>query len=410
MSFNRWFIVGAGFLVLMTSWGSQFSFGVFLVPLTKEFGWDRASTSGIFSLSILMFGVGSIFTGKLADRFGPRLVVGLGGAVMAGGLLLSAAIQNLWQLYLCYGVMTGIGVSAGYGPLVVSASRWFSASRGVAIGIMSAGIGVGIMVGPFVSSRLIAALGCRGALTILGLITGGIIIGSTFFLRRDPRHTGPGPQESNEDKGRTDHAKTFSPEITLVKDWNLSQALRARIFWMIFTAYLLWCIGFYMIAVHLAAYGTDIGLSATSAAMAVSFVGIGGILGKSLMGFVSDRVGPEKVLVMNLLLQAVCIFALINSRSTTSLYVFSMLFGLGYGGTGPQLPLVTANIFGLSSIGEIFGVLILSGQIGGAIGPLLAGEIFNLTQTYSIGFAAGGISVIAAFLLIVFMRVPFVQR
>ena len=390
MSFNRWFIVGAGFLILMTSWGSQLSFGVFLVPLTQEFGWDRASTSGIFSLSILIFGVGSIFTGKLADRFGPRLVVGLGGAVMAGGLLLSAAIQNLWQLYLSYGVMTGIGVSAGYGPLVVSVSRWFSTSRGVAIGVMSAGIGVGMMIGPVLSSRLIAALGCRGALTILGLIAGGVIIGSTFFLRRDPRQAMHDPQEPGKEKGKMNPTKTFSPEIVLVKDWTLSQALKTRIFWMIFTAYLLWCLGFYMIAVHLAAYGTDIGLSAPSAAMAVSFVGVGGILGKALMGFLSDRIGPEKILVVNLFLQAICIFAMIHSRSATSLYVFSILFGLGYGGTGPQLPLVTANIFGLSSIGEIFGVMILSGQIGGAIGPLLAGEIFNLTQNYSIGFTTGG--------------------
>jgi len=405
MMFNRWFIVGAGFSVLMTSWGSQFAFSVFLVPLTSEFGWDRASISGIFSLSILTFGVGSIFTGRLADRLGPRLVVGLGGVFMAGGLLLSAAIQNLWQLYLCYGLMTGIGASAGYGPLVVAVSRWFTASRGLAMGILSTGISVGIMVVPLLSSRLIADFGWRQSLVILGLITGGVIIASTFLLRNDPPPAGQVPDKAPEGKSGDDE-KPSRPRVVPVKSWNLSQALRTSTFWMFFAAYLLWCVGFYMIAVHLAAYGTGKGLSLTAAAMAVSLVGVGGILGKFAMGFLSDRIDPRKVLIMNLLLQAICIFALILSPNAAALYVFSLLFGFAYGGVAPQLPLVTADLFGLSSIGEIFGVLILSGQIGGAIGPLLAGEIFNITQAYSLGFMAGGIAVIAAFLLVLFLGVP----
>lgn len=406
MSFNRWFIVGAGFLILMTSWGSQFAFSVFLIPLTKEFGWDRASTAGIFSLSILIFGVGSIFAGRMTDRLGPRLVVGLGGVFMAGGLLLSAATQNLWQLYICYGVMTGIGVSAGYGPLVVGVSRWFSASRGLAMGILSTGISVGIMLVPLLSSRLIPTFGWRSSFAILGLVTGAVIIGSTFFLRSDSQSLGQVPRDGEKRGTLKDTSTTNSPAAIHAGDWNLSEALMTRTFWMIFAGYLLWCIGFYMIAVHLAAYGTDIGLSPTAAAMAVSLVGVGGILGKFLMGLLSDRIGPQKVLVINVLLQGVCIFALMGSRNATSLYLFSTLFGFGYGGTGPQLPVVTAIFFGLASIGEIFGVLILSGQIGGAIGPLLAGKIFNVTQSYFLGFLTGGISVLTATLLMFLMRFP----
>ena len=175
---------------------------------------------------------------------------------------------------------------------------------------------------------------------------------------------------------------------------------------MIFAGYLLWCTGFYMVSVHLAAYGTDLGLSPSAAAVAVSLIGGGSIFGKVLMGLLSDRIGPQKVLAMNLVLQGLCIFGLVGSRSVLPLYLFSAIFGFGYGGTGPQLPVIIAKFFGLSSMGAIFGMLILSGQIGGAIGPLLAGKIFDLTRSYYLGFSLGGTSVLVAFLLVLLLKTP----
>jgi OFA family oxalate/formate antiporter-like MFS transporter len=124
------------------------------------------------------------------------------------------------------------------------------------------------------------------------------------------------------------------------------------------------------------------------------------------MGLLSDRIGPRKVMGINLILQGLCIFGLIFSRSPFPFYLFSALFGFGYGGTGPQIPLVVAQFFGLPSLGAILGVLILSGQIGGAIGPLLAGKIFDLSRSYFLGFLAGGFSVLASSLLVFFLKTP----
>ncbi len=395
---SGWMIVAAGFLTLMVSWGSQFAFSVFFVPLTREFGWDRASTAGIFSLSILIFGVGSIFAGRMADRWGPRWVVGLGGVFLSGGLLLSAAVRSLWQLYLCYGVLMGLGVSAGWGPLTAAVSRWFQAGRGLAMGIMSIGISIGILAMPLLSSSLISAFGWRASFVILGLLAGAIMIGSTFLIKKDPPVPRPGDAEESNVPAPS---STPSP-----RNWNLKEALGTRTFWMLFAGYLLWCTGFYMVSIHLPAYGTDMGLSPAAAAMSVSLIGGGSIFGKIFMGYLSDRIGPQKVLVMNLFLQALCIFGLIFSRSVAPLYALSALFGFGYGGTGPQIPVVTAKFFGLPSIGAIFGMLILSGQIGGAIGPLLAGKIFDSTQSYFFGFSLGGITVLLAFLLVFLLKDP----
>ena len=393
-----WLMVIAGFLILMVSWGSQFAFSVFFAPLAQEFGWDRASTSGVFSLSILLFGVGSIFAGRMTDRWGPRYVVAAGGILMAGGLLLSSRINSLWQLYLFYGVTTGLAVSAGWGPLAAAIPRWFPARRGLAMGIMSIGISVGILVIPFLSSHLITAFGWRLSFAILGLVTGTVIIGSTFLIRKEP----PSGEES---RPREEHPPA-SPLGPPSRGWSLTEALGTRAFWMFFAGYLLWCTGFYMIAVHLAVYGIDLGFSPAGAALAVSLIGGGSIFGKFLMGLLSDRIGHRKVMGINLFLQGFCIFGLIFSRGSFSFYLFSALFGFGYGGTGPQIPLVVAQFFGLPSLGAILGVMILSGQIGGAIGPLLAGEIFDLTRSYFFGFLTGGISVLAASLLVFLLKTP----
>ena len=308
MFFYGWLMVIAGFLVLMVSWGCQFAFSVFLIPLTEHFGWTRANTAGVFSFNILLFGVGSIFSGKLTERFGPRAVVGVGGALMGGGLILSAAIQNLWQLYLVYGVIIGLGASTTWGPLAATVSRWFIARRGLAMGIMSLGISLGIMVLPPLSRYLITRLGWRMSFILLGLLTGLLIMGTSLLLKRDPEEKGLNPYLEN--PKRSAEEKIPATSLAAGQDWSLSEALVTRTFWMIFAANLFWLIGFYMVSVHLAAYGTDLGLSPMAAAFAISLIGGGSIFGKVFMGFLSDRIGPQKVLVFNMFIQGLSIFGL----------------------------------------------------------------------------------------------------
>ena len=408
MFYYGWLMVTAGFLVLMVSWGCQFSFSVFLVPLTEHFGWTRASTSGVFSLNMLLFGVGSIFSGKLTERFGPRAVVGVGGALMGTGLILSAMIQNLWQLYLVYGVIIGLGASTTWGPLAATVSRWFIARRGLVMGIMSLGISLGIMVLPPLSRSLITRLGWRISFILLGLLTGLLVIGTSLLLKRDPKEKGLNPYSENPRKSAEE--KDPVTPLTAGQDWNFSEALVTRTFWMIFVANLFWLIGFYMVSVHMAAYGTDLGLSPMAAAFAVSLIGGGSFFGKVFMGVLSDRIGPQKVLVISMFIQGLSILGLVASGSTTWIYLLAVLFGFAYGGIAPQLPVLTAHFFGLSSLGSIFGVLIFSGAVGGAIGPLLGGKIFDLSQSYFWSFSLAGVVVMVSFGLIFSLRPPSSRR
>jgi MFS transporter, OFA family, oxalate/formate antiporter len=408
MIFYGWLVVFSGFLVLLAAWGCQFSFGVFLVPLSEHFGWSRAETAGIFSLNILVFGAGSIFSGKLMERFGPRAVVGAGGVLMAGGLVLSAAIQSLWQLYLAYGLIIGLGTSTTWGPLAATVPRWFVARRGLAMGIMSLGISLGIMAVPSFSRYLITHFGWRTAFAFLGLLTGFFITGTSWLLKRDPQEKGLHPY--GQSAGRVPPGKDPLPFVTERPDWKFSEAIGSRTFWMLFAAYLLWLVGFYMVSVHLAAYGTDSGLTPAASALAVSLIGAGSIFGKVFMGFISDRIGPQRVLVLNMFLQGVSIFGLAASGDAAGIFLSAGLFGFAYGGIGPQLPVVAARFFGLAALASIFGALIFAGHVGGAIGPLLGGKIFDLSRTYFWSFSLGGVAVMISLGLIFFLRPPVPRK
>jgi MFS family permease len=397
MIFYGWFIVGAGFLILFASWGAFYSYSVFIIPLSEEFVWNRASTAGVSSVNLLLFGAGSIVSGRLVERFGPRAVNIAGGLLVGGGLALSAAIQNLWELYFFNGLLIGFGLSAGWAPLTATLARWFVGGRGLAMGIMSLGISIGMILSPPFSRFLITIWGWRWAFLVLGLLSGSFMIVSALFLRKGP-HKEKTQIPVYEAVGRGGAA------LTAVKDFSLSQAIFTRPFWASFAGYLLWLIGFLMVSVHLASFGVDRGLSPISAAFGISLMGLGSIFGKISLGIVSDRIGPQKVLALGLLMQAVAIFGLIASSSAVMIYFFSSIVGFGYGGTGPQMPVLAARLFGLAHLGTIFGALILAGQIGGAIGILLAGKIFDLTRSYFFGFSLGGVSVMGAALLVYLIK------
>jgi len=243
---------------------------------------------------------------------------------------------------------------------------------------------------------------------VVAVSLGFLIMGTSLLLRRDPKEKGLNPYLEN-DRSSAEQMAPVSP-VAAGQDWSFSEALGTRTFWMIFAVYHFWLIGFYMVSVHLAAYGTDLGLSPAAAALAVSLIGGGSIFGKIFMGVLSDRIGPQKVLVINMFLQGLSIFGLVASGSAAWIYLLAVLFGFAYGGIGPQLPVVTAQFFGLSSLGSIFGAMIFSGHVGGAIGPLLGGKIFDLSHSYFWSFSLAGVAVVVSLCLIFFLRPPSVRR
>ena len=156
-------VVATSFLIMTLAFGTQNSFGVFFKPMSAEFGWSRADTSGPFSLGILVSGILSIIAGRLSDRFGAWKVVAVGAVISGVGYLLMADLHSLWQFYLYYGVLVAIGISTIYVPIVAMIARWFTKRRGLMAGIGIAGIGFGMAVMPPLFPRPVRPLQREGA-------------------------------------------------------------------------------------------------------------------------------------------------------------------------------------------------------------------------------------------------------
>lgn len=378
----------------MVSHGTQFSFGVFFKPLITEFGWNRAVTSSAYSVYMAFYGISAIVMGTLSDRYGPRAIVIIGGLFVGLGIVLTSQVEALWQLYLFYGILLGMGMGAIYVPLSSSVAKWFTVRRGLALGIVGTGVAIGTLVIPPLSSHFIGLYGWRSSLIILGMASWIMIVPCGLLLRPAPSHEIVAPQ------GATPQFQRSSPSYSLL------QATRRAPFWTLMAIFASVALGLFLVAVHIVAYATDMGLSAAEGASILGFFGVSRMFGMIGVGALSDRIGGKRALAICLIAQTAAILWLIPTHKLWAFYLFGLGFGFATGGWQPLFPAIIGNFFGMKSFGAIFGVIFLGGTIGAAIGPVLAGWIFDIARSYHPAFLAAASVSFGAALVIPFLRAP----
>jgi MFS transporter, OFA family, oxalate/formate antiporter len=383
--FYGYVIVAASFLIMTLAYGAQNTFGVFFKPMAREFGWSRAETSGPFAMCVLLSGLLSIVSGRLSDRYGPRKVVAFGGIILGVGYILMSLIHGLWQLYLFYGVLVAIGLSAIYIPLVSMIARWFTTRRGLMSGIGISGIGFGIAVMPALASQLVVRFEWRIPLLVIGGIL-MVAIALLAQLLRTVQETG----STTENRGSPANAAVGAEE-----GFSFREAIKTRQFWMIFIAWILYGFFYQIGMVHIVPYANDRGMSAVAAATVLTTIGLVGTFGRVSQGFISDRLGNRNTVFGSYALMGLAYAGLAVSHSIWMLYVFAVVFGFLFGIGILLIPMV-AEYFGFKDLGVISGVLIFSNSLGGTIGPPLAGGIFDATNSYELAFIACAVAGLAA--------------
>jgi MFS family permease len=353
------------------AYGAQNTFGVFFKPMSSEFGWDRAETSGPFALYMIVHGILNIITGRLSDRFGPQKLVTLGGIILGLGYILMSFISGLWHLYLFYGVLVAVGSSAIYIPLVVTIARWFTKQRGLMSGLGISGIGFGIAVMPAIASQLIVRFQWRIPLLVIGGILMVFICLLARLLRNSPETLSSADSRENLTKDVPESEKGFS----------FKQARKTRQFWMIFVAWILYGFFYQIGIVHIVPYATDLGMSVVAAATILTTIGLVGTLGRISLGFISDRLGNWNTVFASYALMGLAYLGLAVSQTIWMLYLFAIIFGFLFG-IGILLIPIVAEYFGFKELGIISGTILFANSLGGAIGPLLAGSIFDATGSY----------------------------
>src|SRR5262245_19346929 len=285
--FYGWWVVLAAGIGSFMSYGPiiAFTFGVFIKPLSEEFGWSRADISLGFSLSLLMLSTVAPFIGRLVDRWGARKViipsVLLFGSGVASFYFLSA---NLWHFYTLYVGLGLVAVGAATLPYLSVVSQWFDKRRGLALGLAMVGVGVGTCLMPALAQTLIDSIGWRNAYVVLGLMVIGVTVPVVApFLKETPALLGLGPDGESLARARTDHGGGHAPGMSRHEAW------RAPTFWLIVAAFFLMSVRVHGCLIHLVPLLTGRGLSAHSAALATSLLGGALLIGRVGAGYLLDR-------------------------------------------------------------------------------------------------------------------------
>lgn len=381
--FYGWWVVLAFSVMVFLSSGLRFTVGPFLKPVVTDLDLDRGSFSLVISLSLFLFGAFMPLVGRLVDRFGSRLVVSGGSLVLAGALVATGLSTTLWHLFLFYGVLVALGLSAT-GHVVASAiiARWFVKQRGTAVSVLSGASMAGMTLLVPVVMSLILAHGWRQTYGLLGLFTLLLILPLGLWVVRDrPEAMGLRP-DGESPAGEAEKVSAGSAERT-----KLGDAIQERSFWQL-TGGLFTC-GFSMtlLSAHGVPMLTDHGFHPMVAASALGFLGGSAIVGSVILGLLSDRFGRRPMLALVYVLRALAFTMLFVARDPVTLMVVAAIGGFGMSGSMAMTSTLTADLFGRFSVGSIMGMIFLSHQAGAALGSWLAGFLFDLSGGYGLAYA-----------------------
>ena len=341
-SFQRgWVIVGTSFITLALAYGVWYSFSVFFVALLKEFGWSRSILAGAFSLFLMIHGITGPFAGRMIDRFSPQRVFVVGSLILGGGLALCSLIRSPWQFYLFFGVLAAMGVgSIGWIPNATIIQQWFKERRGLAMGIISSGVGIGILICLPAIQHLINWVGWRTTYRIMACFIPFMVIFVGFlFLKKPPKTALPTFLKS---RLPIDLWKTpWSSTRNGFKSWTIRQAMTTKQFWLLCLSFFFSTLTTQSILAHHVVFFVDQGLKPLLASYIVGMMGMVSMGGKILWGALSDKIGREITYTLGISC-SIAGMALLISYTVLPIpvtpYVYALFFGVGYAVTASVSP------------------------------------------------------------------------
>ena len=389
---GRWTLLVATMIIVGVAMGAMFSLGVFLAPIQESESWSRTDISAVALLTWVTLGLGSFLWGTLSDRSGARSVVISGGILLGLGLVASSQVSALWQFAISYGGLVGLAVGAFYAPLTSAVSKAFRARRGLAIGLVSAGSGLGTFtIAPLVR-WLITQYDWRTAMLLLGDLVWLTIIPLALIIR-------PVTAE------REAPLATVS-RPTAERDLPLTAIARTPQFWLIALAHFACCMAHSGPIFHMVANATDHGVGGMAAAAVFGVSGLASIVGRIGSGLLADRLGSKHTLVAMLSAQAPIIFLYVFVGGASSFYLLGLIFGVAYGGVMPLYALLTREYFGARAMGGAYGAIFMLQAIGMGLGTFAGGWFYDRLGGYGWSFAAAAAVGFGAVLLALPLRAP----
>ena len=384
-------------------------FGAFFDPIVDQFGWSRATTSAAMSLQRTETGAISPFVGYFIDKFGPRNVMLVGTVILSLGFILLSRIQNLWQFYAVFLVIT-LGLSFGtFLVVTTTVANWFVEKRARAMSITMAGSGLGGILVPVIV-WLIATTDWRTGLIYVGI--GFFLVGIpvSFTMKSRPEDYGLLPDGADPDDFSGDQADgTRKPGFLDEVNFTAKQALKTRAFWQLSLS-----MGASQLIIsasihHIPAI-SSFGMSRGTAALVILGVSLFSVFGRLASGYMGDQMDKRKVIAIAFVFQFIGTLAFAFTSSPWHLVIFMVTWGFGFGASIPVRFALIADLFGRRSYGSVMGTMMTTSAIFGVVGPVLVGWVFDVRGNYREPFMLMALSVLIAIPLILTLGKPAEKR
>lgn len=382
-----WVIVLACFIGTFVIYGLTYSFGIFFEQMLEEFDQTRGLVSIAFGVQTFFLYAGASVIGIFIDRYGTRRILTIGAVLLCLGLLQTSQATSLTTVVFSYGIVMGIGMGIVYVISYATVPRWFSSRRGIASGVASAGLGVGMLAVVPTSAWLINLVGWKSAFLLLAVGT-AFSLGVMILLIRDgPKSldSSPPPDEFTTNP-HSYSTRNWRDQINSIKNIVLSPS-----FLLLFVGWGLVYVTLFVVFAHLVIHTVDIGFSRAVGATAISIIGLSSAIGRIVIGYIGDTAGRVRIFVSCSATMSLSTMLLPLAHSTMAIFTFAAVYGIAYGGNGALLGPITIDLFGEVNLNAIFGLLSMSFAVVGLISPSLAGAGHDILGTYNPVFVVAGL-------------------
>jgi MFS family permease len=370
-----WLRLAVALALLTIGSGAMYVVAVVLPSVQAEFGAARGDASLPYTAMMVGFGIGGIAMGRLADRFGVMAVVMLGAGGLGAGFFAAGLAPSLWTFTLAHGVLLGaLGSAATFAPLIADTSLWFVRRRGIAVAICASGNYMAGAVWPPIVQHFVETDGWRHTYLGLGLFCLATMPLLALMLRARP----PAVVQAQ--------AAAVPEGSPGARPFGLAPAHALA---LLCVAGVSCCVAMSMPQVHIVAYCGDLGYGAARGAQMLSVMLACGIVSRLLSGWICDRIGGLRTLVLGSVLQGLALLLFLPFDGLVSLFVVSALFGLFQGGLVPSYAIIVREHFPPAQAGAKVGMVLMATLFGMALGGWLSGKVFDLTGSYDAAFLNG---------------------
>ena len=393
---NRGWIITFAALGINLIMGTLYSWGVIKKALVSDWHWTNTDAALPFTVSAAVFAFTMIFAGRAQDKFGPRMVTIFGGIMLGGGLILSGFATDLMTMVLTFGVVGAIGIGLGYSAATPCAMKWFDSSKkGLITGIVVSGVGLSPAYMTPITSYLLGAYGISNTFIILGIFAIIVVTILSFFLSN--------PTEAEVKK--TVETKNQQP-APKGNDYTWQEALKTPQFYLLWVMYLLASTAGLMLIAHLPSIAAVQADWKTAAMLLVPVLAIFNALGRVGAGFLSDKLGRSRAMMLVFLVQAINMFLFTFYTTIPVLMIGSAVAGIAYGAVFSLFPTTTAEYFGMKNLGVNYGMIFTGWGIAGVFGPIIGGQVADKTGSYSYGYIFAGVFLLIATVMVRFLKAP----